>query len=237
MNNRTILVVSILSVVLGLSLAYNIIQRQDTKELQKSKESLKNSLYELSMQKDSLQVANDSIQKILNHYMFLVDSLDVLLENNKNQVIRLNRSLNKALKEIEAMSSDEAYIDWTEGLDVSSTLVSGAEAYTINGDQVKEAYKNSVRVNYLDSMVIEQRKMVGRMSAQLLLKDNIITTLSKDNEAKKNLIEQLIADKVNLTTKLDMSEADVRRYKKALRMWQAGSVSAGGALLLILLLL
>lgn len=228
----------VMGLFLGVSLAFNIIQKQNAIRLAESQAELNNVLQVITIEKDSLKVANDSIQSILNEYMFLVDSLDVLVEGNKRQLTYLNYKLTQALNKIDELSPDDIY-DAVIGeyLDASSTIVSSSETYSFTEDQTKEILKDAIRVNYLDSMVIEQRKMVQRMHTQMILKDDIISTLEKDNHLKNVFIERLYRDLSNTTIQLDLSEADNRRLKKALRLWQTGSIGAGGALLLILLIL
>lgn len=236
MKSKSILWISLLSVVLGLSVTYNLIQKAESRELQKSADELKNSLLELSRHRDSLVVANDSLQAVIAKYQYVVDSLGVIDIKNKQKINWLNKELGKALVEIEKMSGDDAYDDVKEeysawdNIDVSGT-------YTFDEAEVKEIYKDAVRVNYLDSIRVVQGEIIESLEYGMSLKEEIITALKKDNNDKLNLIKKLYNDKEELIIKLDASEADNERLRKALRMWQTGALSGGAALVLILLLL
>lgn len=234
---NNIIAISILSLVLGLSIAFNLKQRVTIENNIESQESLENSLYELSTERDSLRLANDSIQSVLEKYMFLVDSLDVLVDGNKKQIKYLNGKLNSAMEEINNMNPTEIYEAIVNEIDALASMVEGEEKYVFNEYQTKDIYKRIVKANYLDSIVDQQRDMVLRLNSQIINKDDIISTLQQDNNAKNKLLERLYQDLSNSTIMLDKSEADVKRLKKTLTLWKAGSVTAGGAIVLILLLL
>jgi cell shape-determining protein MreC len=61
--------------------------------------------------------------------------------------------------------------------------------------------------------------------------------LSIDNNKKEQSINDLMLKLSEESNKLQLSEADNRRLKKTLRLWQAGSLGTGAALVLILLIL
>ena len=220
-----------------MSVVFNVLQRQSINQSTNAQESLENALYGLSMEKDSLAAANDSIQAILDRYMFLADSLETLVEGNQKQIKYLNSKLKEAVEEIDNLNPTEIYDAIVQEIDAVSSMVEGEEKYVFNEYQTRDIYKRIVRVNYLDSIVIQQREMVERLHGQIINKDDIIATLKEDNEAKLRLLNRLYADLANSTKQLDMSEADNRRLQKTLRLWQIGSIGAGAALVLILILL
>lgn len=228
---------AIIGTVLGLSLAFNIMQRRTINDFANQADTLTVELNHISFERDSLAVAYDSIQTVLNRYMFLVDSLDALVETNHKQIRYLNKKLNNALTEIDNLNPTDIYDSIVEEIDAAVSLVEGEEKYAFNEYQTRDIYKRMVKANYLDSIVIQQNEMVDRLHGQLIGKEDIIGTLRRDNEAKFQLLERLYKDISDATIQLDASEADRQRLEKTLKLWKAGSIGAGAGLVLILLLL
>lgn len=231
-----ILIACGLGLFLALSLSFNVWQGQTTNKYRKSINELEMSLKQLSTQRDSLKVANDSIQAILDKYKYTIDSLDVLVVHNKKQVSWLNKELLKALNEIDNLSGDDAYdavndaySDW-DNIDVSDT-------YSFDELEIKEIYKDHIRVKYLDSIRNVQAVAIDRMSVQLDLKGEMIKTLAEDNDRKTELLNKMYIDLAQYQVKYEMSEAEVRRLKKTLFLWKAGSITTGAAIVAALILL
>lgn len=239
MKTRDIIIISVLGAFLGLSIGFGWLMRKESIQSKEALESLKNSLYELSMERDSLWFANDSLNRVLAKYQYLNDSLDVLVVGNQRQIRYLNYELNKALKEIDDLSDSAVYegVKDEYAVDITSTSITAGETYTFTGDETREIYKDVKRVNYLDSIRIQQDEMINRMLYKLQLKDEVIFTLKEDNRRKEALLQRLYQDLANATVQHDMSEAENRRLRKTLALWKGGSLTAGAAVLALLIIL
>lgn len=232
-RNRNVLAISILSAFLGLSVAFNLIQRAETSELEESKDALKNGLIELYTQLDSARAANDSLLQVIADYQFVVDSLDNIVEENEDQIDWLNGQLEKLEEEIVNITPDTAYVYLKEEYATDDTV----DIYDFSGGEVLGIYKDVSRLPYLDGTIVAQSNVIEAQKKQLSTKEEIIKSLGQGNEAKQELIERLYDNLADSTVQLDQSEADNRHLRKTLRLWKTGSLTAGGALVLLLILL
>jgi len=182
--------------------------------------------------KDALQVYADSIQVIVDKYMYLVDSLEVLVETNYTQISYLKEGLNNALEDIQNMTPNEHY----QYLQVRYPYGDSLE-YLFTKEQVGYLTSAVITLDYTDSLYANQIDVSVLQAAQLGYKDEIIRTLQDEN-ADLNLKAQELHDAIAVKLEdLQYSEEEIARLKKALRMWQGGSIGAAGFVVLILLLL
>jgi hypothetical protein len=218
---------------LGLSLAFNVMQRGDIKSLNESKGELVNTLKTLNTERDSLRLANDSISIVLTKYEYLTDSLDVLVEGQKEQIKWLKIKLGELETEIDNMIPDSVYLALKE----QYTCADSIDIYGFSECETVNIYKDISKIPVLTDIIATQDSVVTKQAITLDLRQKMIGVLQEDNRAKTNLLERLYVDLANNAIQLDMSETENKRLRKTLRMWQTGSIGVGGALLLILLIL
>lgn len=226
-----VLIGCVLGGVLAVSVALNLWQRQTVSQERNAQETLKNTLCELSIENDSIIAANDSLSLLLASKQYLIDSLDVLVLGNQRQIRYLNRELNKAMDEINDMPYEEVVIAIEDmyDFDISSTA--------INVSGTKDIYKDAIKVNYLDSIRVEQKRIIIRQQKQMMFKDDMILTLRNDNDAKTKLIQSLYLNVANLTEQNALTKEELRQVKRALRLWKAGTITAGAAIVALLIIL
>lgn len=223
----------IIGLFLGLSLAFNVMQRGDIKSLNESKGELVNTLKTLNTERDSLRLANDSISIVLTKYEYLTDSLDVLVEGQKEQIKWLKIKLGELETEIDNMIPDSVYLALKE----QYTCADSIDIYGFSECETVNIYKDISKIPVLTDIIATQDSVVTKQAITLDLRQKMIGVLQEDNRAKTNLLERLYVDLANNAIQLDMSETENKRLRKTLRMWQTGSIGVGGALLLILLIL
>jgi hypothetical protein len=215
-----VLIGGVIGTVLTVSIVFNFYQRVILSQERDARKQVENNNYELSIERDSVLAANDSLEIVLSKYQYVIDSLDVLIDGNERQITYLNNELTKAEDEI-----------------INTLNNDGIDEYVLSEEEKTDCELNRVRVNYLDSISEHQRVMIVRQHNQLVVKDDMIRTLRKDNEAKEVLLESLYRDLANLTEQNAITEQDLRDAKRALRLWKAGSITAGAAIVALLIIL
>ena len=230
---RGSLYISLLSIVLGLSIGYNVIQDKSYKELQSSSDALKMSLNEVSVERDSAVQSNLALNLELDQYKYRMDSVNALVKENRKELYRLSVELDMKIKEAQDLTTDEKYEVIKEGYgSVWDMPVSGT--YTFTELEVDSIFDDAIRVKYLDSIRYEQNIMINNMRYQLKLAVGTLDNLEEDNLEKQKLIEELYR-------RLDRYEADNRHLREQVGIWKKRAITGGaigvGALALLIGLL
>lgn len=233
MSKTNKILIGVLTVFLAVSAAFNLKLRNNVISEQKSSESLKKALYELSMEHDSILSVNDSINQVLSNYSYIIDSLDLIIDNNEKDITWLNHKLKEAEKEIYTITTDSMYIKLKEIYECGD--VNNIFAFT--DCETRDIYTDVIKIPILRNIVAEQDNLINNQKLKLDLHQQMVTTLTKDNESKKELIDRLYIDLANGTVKLDVCNQDKQRVEEILSMWKKGSIGVGSVLLLLLIIL
>ena len=189
-------------------------------------------LSEVYNQRDAVKQQRDSLQIELDFYMALVDSLDVLVETNENQIAELNKALKKASDEIAKWTPTDAY-----NFLQSKYMTNDPDyVYPFSGKQVKLIAEDVTVCKYKDSLLLEQADNLRLLEGKMSYQDIIIDGLADQNADLQDTVNTLLDNMEAMIKESEMSAKEIARLKKALRMWQTGSITAGGLLVLILLL-
>jgi len=222
----------LLGLFLGVSVAFNVIQWQGSKETKESLYEAENNLHELSNEYDSVLTVNAKLDSIIKEYEHVNDSLDSLILDNEDQINYLNNELEDALNEIDSITSDSSY-RYLQKRYPTDTV----KNYPFAGNQVKSIHKDVTFTDYLDSIRVEQAKTIDYQAHQIDLKDELIEYLRKNKTEQEALIDDLYKRLSKAQLNYDLAEAETRRLKKLLTAWKIGSISTGAVLAGLIILL
>jgi len=183
-------------------------------------------------QRDAIQEQKDSLVIELAFYKSIVDSLDVLVEDNYRQISDLNESLQRAMDEVSKFTPDEAYLFLQQKYITQDTLYK----YPFSGEQTKQIASDIKEYEYKDSLLLEYMDISMRLENQRSWDKFIIEALQDENIDLDEQLNLLLDDLETYIKEGEESDQEIARLKRALRMWQAGSIGAAAALALILLL-
>ena len=146
----------------------------------------------------------------------------------------MNSSLKIALTEVKQATADANYTMLQEELYVDPDSI---RPYGFTAKQVSLIAIDVVEGDGNKQMLAEYEDLILNMRGRVLASDKRSNVLEDENEELNVLVDKLYAE---LTTKIEegsISEQEIRRLKKALRMWQLGALGGGAFVVLILLLL
>jgi len=234
MKTKYKILVGGLIVIISLLSWFSIQSRIELKSERDSVAYYSNLAEERKISEGQLKVRYDSISSVLQRYKYIVDSLETIVETNATQIKYLNKELNNAMEELKYTTSLSDY-EWLKTrymFEANDTL-----KFVFHGGEVKAITKDVVNGLYLDSLYTAHLDIAILKEAQLAYKDEMINTLSTERD-NSNLVAQELSEQLAIKAEeLQLSEAEVSRIKKALRMWQGGALGTGAFIVLALLLL
>lgn len=230
--NNTILT-TIFGLLLGISISYGVIQKRYANSLETSMYSIEDKLAEAKADVDSINILNDSLNKVIDSNKHLLDSLDVLMGEQGKRIQTLLAELSTIEDNIVNITTDSMYTELQSKYD---KLVS-VKKYPFSEFAVRGIYKDTKRLPYADGVLIIQDSVIDTQLKQLEIKDEIIKALGQGKEAQQELINNLYHKFSDTTIKLDMAEADNRHIRKILNVWKTTSIGGGAILVLLLLAL
>ena len=225
--------IGVLTVLLAVSGYFNLkLMERSAQEREVSYEA-KKALSELSMEFDSVLTANDSLQSILLEKDYIIDSLQVLNEDSQDQIDWLNGELDGLQDQINAITSDSVYAALRQLYEKGDTIL----PFRFSDYGIRGMYETALALPLKDGVIVEQADIIARTKIQLDLSEQKVAMLQLDNDSKVDLLEQLYQDLANGTIQYDTLKQDKEDVEKTLRLWKAGSIGAGAAILLIILLI
>lgn len=225
--------IGFLTVFLAVSAAFNLKLKDKVDEGQNSVKSLENNLYELSTQYDSVRLANDSLYSLLDSKSYIIDSLQTLNEDSQSEIDWLNNKINGLKDKIDSITGDSVYLALQDIYECKNTL----DVYKFSECEIKSMYETFLTLLIKDSIVIKQDSIITRQKNQINLSNQKIELLSSNLESKNILLSKLYRDLSNGTIQYDALKEEKEEIEKTLRLWKVGSIGAGSALILILLLI
>lgn len=189
-------------------------------------------LAQIKHEKDSVSYRADSIQVILDRYEALVDSFELVDESSRLEIDRLRMKLSEALADVQGSTPDENY-SLLQGMYITTDTLE----YAFSGEQVSSIAEDVVVGDGNKSLISTYEDHILFMRGRLAVSDEVIVMLTQENNNLDLLAQKLYNDIALKTEDCNVLVQENKRLKKALRMWQAGSLGAGGFILLVLLIL
>jgi len=232
MQIKASLLIGVLAFVSLAGIAFSLWTRHTLKQERAIVAHTTTELTNVYNQRDAIQEQKDSLVIELAYYKSIVDSLDVLVEDNYRQIADLNTSLERVRAEVSKFTPDEAYLFLQERYITEDNVYK----YPFSGEQTKLIAADVKEGDYKDSLLLEYMDVALRLENQRSWDKFIIEALQDENIDLDEQLNLLLDDLETYIEEGEESNKEIARLKKALRMWQAGSIGAGAALALILLL-
>ena len=188
---------------------------------------------QLSVEIDSIKLANAKLMHLVDSSTSVIDSLDQLILKQTGKISWLNDKLESISVEIENILVDSIYSD----LQYKYDTIDVDKPYMFSEPAIRGIYKDISMLPYMDGVIVAQDSIITVQDSQLKIKEDIIKALGQGNSAKQELINSLYNDMTNMTIQHDALIADNKRIRNSLKLWKSGSLGAGAALVLILLII
>jgi hypothetical protein len=186
---------------------------------------------EIEDERDDLQDRYDSINVVLEKYKYLNDSLDALVETKYAQISYLNKELEKALEEIRRAPYEQAVMFINNRYPKVDTF-----EYSISGSQARNLVVDVVKGDKLEKKLEAQFDIVKFQEAQLAYKDEALQVAIGDRDKYFMKSQELYERLEALTKETYFKDEEILRLKKSLRLWKAGSLTAGAFIAALLIL-
>ena len=186
----------------------------------------------ISAERDSVQMAFDSVTVLLTSYEAELETLNKKDKEHKAKIDHLEDELKKALNWVFDGLIDDNYKYLQERYPRVDTL-----DYLFAGNQVKSMALDIIAGDYKDSIIDEQFELEQTLRAKLLTSSVMVSTLYRERNEFEYLTAKLYEQLAIKTKEGKLSAEEIAKLKKALNKWRVGGLSVGACALLLLILL
>lgn len=218
--------------VLAVGITFSIFDGVYKRKINKIEESYTAQIQEVNDRAIVAEAHADSVDFIVVQYKRENDSINKVKDWYRWDRDRLEDELVEAWNHIFDADFDENYTMVQNRYPTDDSL-----QYPFSGEQVKGIALDLVRLDYKDSIINNQKKVIELIRIQLNKSDTMIDKLNEERHDLEFLNTQLRKELAVKIEELQISEEEFAELKKKLRIRTAGGAGAiiGLAALLILL--
>ena len=221
-----------MAVVLAIGITFSAINGFYKRKLDRIEESYTVQIQEINDRAIVAEQHADSVDFIVAQYEQSMDSINKVKEWYRWDRDRLENELIDAWNHIFDADIDENYTMLQNRYPTNDTL-----KYPFSGEQVKGIALDLIRLDYKDSMINNQKKVIELIRIQLNKSGAMIIELDKERHDLEYLNAQLLRELAIRTEELKISEEEFAELKRKLRVRTAGGVGTIVALAALIILL
>ena len=221
-----------MAVVLAVGITFSTINGFYKRKVNKLEDSYTAQIQEVNDKAIAAEAHADSVDFIVAQYRLENDSINKVKEWYRLDRDRLENELIEAWNLIFDAEYDENYIMIYNRYPTEDSLV-----YPFSGEQIKGIALDLVRLDYKDSLSINQEKLLEAIRIQLNKSIILVDKLNIERQDLEFLNKEMSTAMAAKIEELHMSEEEVAELKRKLRVRTAGGTGALIGLVALLILL
>lgn len=218
--------------VLAVGITFSAINGFYKRKVNKLEDSYTAQIQEVNDKAIAAEAHADSVDFIVAQYRLENDSINKVKEWYRLDRDRLENELIEAWNLIFDAEYDENYIMIYNRYPTEDSLV-----YPFSGEQIKGIALDLVRLDYKDSLSINQEKLLEAIRIQLNKSIILVDKLNIERQDLEFLNKEMSTAMAAKIEELHMSEEEVAELKRKLRVRTAGGAGAIIGLVALLILL